>query len=760
MTRPIVGWLLDLYPAPQGGLAVWLLEEDGVGENGLSQRRLQLRQAFPVVFYAAGPQTKLEALNVYAQSSPIPSTRRWVQRRDLFQPQPLTALSIQVAEPIDQPRLFAQLADRFPDLAYYDADLLPALRHAAACSTFPLAKLKLTIDDQLVIHSITPLNSPWDLNPELPPLRILRLEPNCDPRHAEPHYLEATYAGQTCRLALQPAEPLLINLAAILRRYDPDLLLTAWGDTWLLPRLIELSHDLDLPLPLNRDPAQLPAHRPEHTYFSYGQIIYRGQQVYLFGRWHIDIYNAMMYHDYGLDGILESARVTSLPVQAAARLSPGTGISAMQMVTALRRGVLVPWHKQHPEDAKTTFDLLHADQGGLVYQPLTGIYQHVAELDFVSMYPGIMARYNISPETLFSQPEPETIQVPEQSLWIKPEPPGLIPLTLQPLLDKRIALKHKAAELPKWDPDYRLFKARVAAHKWLLVTCFGYLGYKNARFGRIEAHQAVTAYSRECLLCAKEVAEEAGYTVLHMYVDGLWVYKPGCATEADYAPLLDEIALRTRLPIGLDGVYRWLVFLPSKVNPKVPVPNRYFGAFQDGSLKVRGIEARRGDTPAFIADVQTGLLEILSQAPDADHLKDYLPQVKTFLRQQVRRLRAGQVPLEQLLVTLKLSREINEYRVPSPAARAAQQLEQIGQHTRPGQHIKFLYTLGEPGVRAWNLTEHLPEMNPHSVDLPRYLILLLRAADSVLTPLGITANSILQGLYQPKLAASPPFLEK
>ncbi len=83
--------------------------------------------------------------------------------------------------------------------------------------------------------------------------------------------------------------------------------------------------------------------------------------------------------------------------------------------------------------------------------------------------------------------------------------------------------------MPAWDPRRNAYKARASAHKWLLVTCFGYLGYKNARFGRIEAHEAVTAYGREALLRAKEAAEDLGFTVLHMYVDGLWVKKDGAS---------------------------------------------------------------------------------------------------------------------------------------------------------------------------------------------------------------------------------------
>ena len=48
----------------------------------------------------------------------------------------------------------------------------------------------------------------------------------------------------------------------------------------------------------------------------------------------------------GLPGTLESSRVTSLPIQQTARVSPGAGISAMQMITAIEHDILVPEQKQ------------------------------------------------------------------------------------------------------------------------------------------------------------------------------------------------------------------------------------------------------------------------------------------------------------------------------------------------------------------------------------------------------------------------------
>jgi DNA polymerase II len=728
------GWLLDLYAHPEGGLVLWFLTEDG--------ERLRLKQAFPVTFYASGPRQALRAAWRWLQSQPEKPRLARAERRELMPPGILTLLAVQVDQPVEQPRLFARLARAFPGLAYYDADLQLWLRYAAVTGAFPLARCCIVFDDHANLQSLKPLDSPWDLDPAPAPLRILSIEPDHDPRHAEPTALSLHCERADYQLPLEPVRALLVSLAAILRRHDPDLLLTAWGDTWFFPWLLARAAEFNLQLPFNREPGFEVAHRPERTYFSYGQVIYQGPQALLFGRSHIDIYNAMLFHDYGLEGILELARVAALPLQTTARASPGTGISAMQIVQALRQGVLVPWHKQRPEDLKTALDLLRADQGGLVYQPLTGLHRDVAEIDFISMYPSIMVHFNISPETIGPR-RAGAHHIPELDLWVEPDPPGLVPETLEPLLYKRIRLKALLATLPAWDPRRKLFKARASAHKWLLVTCFGYLGYKNARFGRIEAHEAVTAYGRETLLRAKEAAEDQGYTVLHMYVDGLWVHKPGCATAADLRPLLDEILARTGLPVALEGIYRWVAFLSSRSNPAVPVPNRYFGVFQDGSMKLRGIELRRRDTPPFIKQVQQEMLELLARLPGEPASLVEMAPVLRLLRHRLGQLRQGQVALEALLVTHKVSRKLEEFRTPSPAARALAQLQGAGKTLRPGQHVRFLYTLGQPGVHAWGALE---PPDPQGVDFARYRTLLLRAAATLLQPFGLSEAGINQAL--------------
>jgi DNA polymerase-2 len=551
-------------------------------------------------------------------------------------------------------------------------------------------------------------------------------------------------------------------LSHAIKQYDPDLILTAHGDTWLLPRLLDQAQKEGRLLPFNRDPDAEILYKKARSYFAYNQVIFRGNQVHLAGRWHLDIHNTVMYHDYGVEGVLEMARVTSLPVQTAARVSPGTGISSMQIITALRQGVMVPLRKEQTERPKTTSELLRADTGGMIFDPLTGLHRDVAEVDFASMYPSIMVRFNISPETVGTQ-KPTAELVPELGMIVDRRHPGLVPLTLAPLLEKRLALKAQLLSLPQWDCRYKVYKAQAAAHKWLTVTCFGYLGYRNARFGKIEAHEAVTAYGREVMLRAKEAAEDAGFTVLHVYVDGMWVKKPGCSRPGDFQPLLQEIESRTSLRIALDGVYRWVAFLPSRVDRRLAVPNRYFGVFQNGEIKARGIEVRRHDTPPFVAETQMQILEMLAKFPSTCHCEersddreasrweaisleeasvresemhmenpsDIFPitAIHALVQRKLADLRSGRVPLEKLLVRMTVSRALNEFRTAtSPVSAALRQLEAAGKTLRPGQNVRLLFTLGRPGARAWDLPER---PDPRTVNVARYKTLLLRAVGCI-----------------------------
>jgi len=713
------GWLLDLFEDPEDDVVLYIIARDG--------RRLRLHTCFPVTFYARGSNTELRTLWRFLTSqSPKPALKR-TRRFDAFTRQDETVLEVQVQRAYLQRPLFERVAKSFPHLTFDDADIQLSLRFAAATGVFPLAHCTVSFDEGFTLKNISPLEKAWALTPSRIPFRVMTIAPNCDPHRTLPERLEVDCGRSHYKLSLFPERGLLVNLNALLERFDPDILLTSWGDTWLLPYLLETSEKHSLPLPLNRESRKEVRWQKERSYFSYGRVVYRGQQVQLYGRCHIDRRNAVLWDDYGMEGTLEACRVTALPLQVSARSSPGTGISSIEILTALREGILVPWQKQQAEMVKPATELFLADQGGMVYQPVVGVHRNVAQIDFVSLYPSIMVNFNISPETIINDPAAENL-VPTLGIGIDNSITGIVPKSLKPLLMKRITLKKETSRLEAWDPRRQDFARRASALKWLLVTCFGYLGYKNARFGRIEAHQAVTAYARELLLRAKETAEAAGYEILHMYVDALWIRKEGGINKGELDSLLEEIQLNTGVPIALDGIYRWLVFLPSRQNENRSVPNRYFGAFEDGSLKIRGIAARRGDTPGYIAGVQDRILKMLADRPEP---AGAIPDIIQYLQQSIRLLKAGRIPVHELLVSQRLGRKLEAYTTLPAAARAALQLEGIGKHLRPGQRVRFVYTRQKDGVYAWDLGK---APDPAVIDVDQYVKLLIRANSEILQP--------------------------
>ena len=265
---------------------------------------------------------------------------------------------------------------------------------------------------------------------------------------------------------------------------------------------------------------------------------------------------------------------------------------------------------------------------------------------------------------------------------------GLVPRTLRPILTLREQLKARAQELP---PELAVsYKERANALKWMLVTCFGYLGYKNARFGRIEAHEAVTAYGRDKLLTAKEIAEAAGFTVLHALTDCLWVKKEEM-TPAELAGLCRDISQATGVRLSLEGCYRWLAFMPSRQNPDRPVATRYFGVFEDGSLKVRGLIYRRRDTPPLVRRAQEALLARLAETVTPEDLAALRPELEELAESFRRRLREGGIDPRELVVTRVLSQPVEDYKVDTPTALAARQLARAGIKVVPGEKVRFAH---------------------------------------------------------------------
>jgi DNA polymerase-2 len=741
MMKEYLGWLFDLY-ARKDSVVLWVIGED--------KKPRSFSQSFQIIFYVGGPFHRLRELWKFLREKPVTLSR--TQREDLHEGVK-DVLKVDVLNPSYFDELFREVNQRFPDLLYYDVDIPLILRYAAKYGVFPLGHCRVEIKPGWKISRITPLDKPWELDPRLPDLRVLHLRPDVDPSHANPKYLSVNFDQFKYRLSFDKPRELLSCLNAVLRRYDPDVILTSYGDTWLFSYLEEISKETRIPFNPNRDLAQSICRKKEISFVNYGRAHHRGEQVHLFGRWHIDDQNCMTFGDYGLLGAIEQARVTGLPVQEIARRSPGAGIAAMQNLTALRRGVLVPYQQQKGEVPKTYNQLVVSDRGGLVFEPLQGVFPNVAIIDFMSMYPSIIVEYNISPETVGVEEE-DAFEIPEMGIKISARE-GLVPITLRPMVEKRVAIKRLLKKIDKNDERYFRYQAYSNALKWLCVVAYGRLGFANSTFGRINSHEVVSFIGRKMLLKAKEIAEDHGFTVIHTYVDSLFICKPDATNEEDFQSLLDEIQQETKLAIEVEEVYSWMAFVSSRQNPNLSVANRFFGLQADGEYKLRGLASRREDAPLFVANAQLQVLEILAKEKTPGQLASLFPEVLNMLQGKIFALNHRKVPIQELLITQTLSRELDEYRVLSCAARAASQLQSVGKNIRMGQRIQFIYTRTKQGVRAWDIPQ---PFNPAFIDTIKYKELLFRAVYEVLQPFGVTENVLRNWLFSEASYLVPPGL--
>jgi DNA polymerase-2 len=314
---------------------------------------------------------------------------------------------------------------------------------------------------------------------------------------------------------------------------------------------------------------------------------------------------------------------------------------------------------------------------------------------------------------------------------------------LAPLLAKRARYKQQLKSLINVGVR-RIVDQRQTALKWLLVVSFGYLGYKNARFGKIEAHESVTAYSREVLLRAKEIAESAGFRLLHAIVDSLWLQKPGAGRE-DYDQLAATISARTGLPIMVEGLYRWIGFLPSRVNPRMPVHNQFVGLFDDGRMKVRGLEVRRSDAPLIVKRCQADILEKMGYAQTMAEMQSVIPDVLEIVREYCRYLREGRARMEEVAIGKTMTQAPEHYRHATHTSIAAKQLARCGVSLQPGETIHFVVSDAEAVCPDDRVCAIAGSNGASSYDAEAYVKLIGKAALAVLAPLGVTKKELEMG---------------
>ncbi len=656
----------------------------------------------------------------------------------------------------------------YKDFRLYNVDLLPEQQYFFEHDIFPLGFFEITNDssvdlvwkstadtvdstdyslpyfEKIHIKINFPKGKIVKLTDELNSISIVHYEDN---NKDKSHIIDITDKSE---------KKILQELIKIVQDIDPDFIFTDDGDSFTFPYLIHRAELNQIELCLSRDdnkPLTNPK-RKGNSFVSYGRTYFKPSTIKLFGRIHIDKSNSFTIRTGSdLEGLFEISRFCRMPLHEASRASIGRCLTSLHLYNATKKNLLIPWKPLLNEHPKNMIQLFLADRGGLILEPQIGVHEKVAEFDFISLYPNIMLKRNISAETIscnccFDNPK---FRVPELNFHICNKK-GLIPESLKIVLEKR--LRYKELKNKTSDPILKnIYDKRQSALKWILVTSFGYLGFSNAKFGRIDAHIAVCAFARDILSHTMHIAEDMGFDVLHGIVDSIWVKKQkndNATTKNDYIKLKDTIESNIEFDISFEGIYKWIAFLPSEINSHLPVLNRYFGVFEDGSLKVRGIETRRHDTPQFLSQCQNEILEILAQGNSISDIKqNKLCLIIKKVEDYISLLKSRKVEPENLVFTKLLSKDYDKYdkKRNTLESSAIRQLELNGEYLKAGQVLQYII-IDYNGPRSKRVLPFQLLDNKTTYDVKRYSKLLVDTCNTVLEPFGIVFDKNLQSLYR------------
>lgn len=419
-------------------------------------------------------------------------------------------------------------------------------------------------------------------------------------------------------------------------------------------------------------------------------------------------------------------------------------------VSRMTYGQLVEWYlsrKAHEEKAiipnqPKYEDIIKRRQatyiGGFVKEPLAGLHENIAVLDFRSLYPSLIVSFNISPETLnCACCEGDGHKVPGFNYHFCKKKEGFIPAVLKDLIAKRAQIKKQLKEMDKASLAYRVLNNRQYALKIIANATYGYFGFAGSKWYCKACAESCAAFGRYWIKKAIAAAVEAGFEVIYADTDSLFIKtKTGDIEEAATA-FLENINQQFPgiLELDLQGFYVRGIFIPKGAAPGT-AKKRYALLDKRGELFIRGLETVRRDWCRLAKEVQRQVLEYVLRENNVE-------KAKAYVREVVERIRRKQVSLPELTLYEELTKPIESYKQLSPHVMAAKKIKESGGEVGEGMLVMFVITQGSGLISERAVPVELVN-SLNEIDTEYYIHhQVIPAALRVLQILGVKENDLL-----------------
>ncbi|RLI29744.1 MAG: DNA-directed DNA polymerase I [Candidatus Hecatellales archaeon] len=433
--------------------------------------------------------------------------------------------------------------------------------------------------------------------------------------------------------------------------------------------------------------------------------------------------------------IVALARVSKMPLEDVSRQGVSGWIKSMMYYEHRRRGLLIPSQAEilSVKGYTATQPVIKGKKyrGAVVIEPKSGVNFNVVVLDFASLYPSIIKRWNLSYESVrCPHEECRENRIPETPHWVCGKKRGITSLLIGSLRDLRVKWYKAKAKDKTLPPQLRSwYDAVQRTLKVVLNAAYGVFGAEHFVFYCPPVAEATASIGRYAIKKTIEKAGALGIEVVYGDTDSVFLRNP---SQEQIRELLEWAEKELGMELDVDKIYRYTVFSTRKKN--------YLGVYPDGSVDIKGLTGKKRNTPEFLKKAFAEAVSILSEVKSVEDFDKAKEQIKAIVKNCYENLRKGGYPLEDLAFTVVLGKDIEEYEKTTPQhVKAVKSLPpELREKIGAGTVIRYVKIRREPGVKL------LSQASPEEIDIQKYVEHIQSTFEPLLEALDMTFEDVLE----------------
>ena len=250
------------------------------------------------------------------------------------------------------------------------------------------------------------------------------------------------------------------------------------------------------------------------------------------------------------------------------------------------------WNRGNNQKKKDKF------KGGLVLDPLPGIYDFIIHMDFIGLYPSIIQEFQIC----FTGDK-------------------ILPGILEKIIRQRLQILSIMKEIPE-ESERNLLDAKQKALKNLANSLYGSFGCEYFRFYRPEIAEKIARNGREILEKAADVVKTFGFNVIYGDTDSLMV-------NPVTSRICDVISIGTFLAQRINQNFRYVKIAVRCIYERFFLMQKNYAGIVVGNseiaIDIKGLV--RGNYSEFCKNLIRKCVEIV--------LKSNLPNMLEFAKSEI-----------------------------------------------------------------------------------------------------------------------------